>query len=468
VRDENVFNLPDDDPRMINLAGHWDREMDEYLVDANDPARITATPFAWPDPALIPRRRFLFGHWLLRGEITAVVAPSGVGKSTITAAIKLSLASGTAFLGQTLPEGACSVWLWNLEDDQDELNRQVTACSLRHGIGAAQCGSRLYVDSGLDQRLCTAIEGERGLEIIEPVYDNLKAEITERGIDALTIDPFVSSHEIDENANVLIDKVVKRWKQLAHETNCAIVLVHHTKKMGGREVRAEDSRGAVALIAAARIVLTINTMTTEEGKRFGITEKKELRSIVRIDNDKANRSPPENATWFRKESVDLGNGDGFNPSDHVGAAVHWTPPDPFDGVDARDLHEVQLAIEAGEYRDSVQAKDWAGKVVAEILGADLDDESEKERVKSLLKGWKASGALTVEMRKVRGEEKPFVAVKNWVDPTTLPTLKSRVGEGAEGADATPNSQPPHPTFYKGGCGGGGVTFAIESGGREND
>lgn len=40
-------------------------------------------------------------------------------------------------------------------------------------------------------------------------------------------DPFVSSHEVDENANVLIDKIVKRWKRLAHETRCAIVLVHH-------------------------------------------------------------------------------------------------------------------------------------------------------------------------------------------------------------------------------------------------
>ena len=399
--------------------------------------RITATPFAWPDPATIPRRRWLFGQWLLRGEITAVVAPSGVGKSTITTALGLSLASGNPFLDKALPEGARTVWLWNLEDDIDELNRQFTACGLRHGIAANDCGNRIYLDSGLDQRLCTAVEAERGVEIIEPVYENLKAEIEARGIDVMIVDPFVSSHEVDENANVMIDRIVKRWKQLAKDTGCAIVLVHHTKKLGGREVRAEDSRGAVALIAAARIVLTLNVMNEEEAKRFGITEKKERRAMVRLDNDKANRSPAENAHWFKKESVDLGNGDGLNPSDHVGAAVAWTPPDPFDGIDPRDLYNVQLAIDEGDYRDNVQAKDWAGNIVAEIIGADLSDDAEKERVKSLLKGWKSSGALAVEQRKVNGEDKPFVAVKTWVDPATLPTLKSGVGKGAEGRGAPP-------------------------------
>lgn len=461
-----------DEETEAEMALRWNREADEYLADAkpddfdhylasmaeagrnrdfNDvcredggeavrdaikdarPLGFRATPFAWPDPATIPRRRWLFGHWLLRGEITAVIAPSGVGKSTITTAIKLSLASGTPFLNRSLPEGARTVWLWNLEDDQDELSRQVTACGLRHRIGAVECGNRFYVDSGLDQRLCTAIEEDGGFKLVEPVYENLKAEIVERGIDVLTIDPFVSSHEIDENKNVQIDKVVKRWKLLAKETGCAIVLVHHTKKMGGREVKAEDSRGAVALIAAARVVLTINTMTAEEGESFGIAERKERLSFVRIDNDKANRSPPENATWFKKESVDLGNGDGLNPSDHVGAAVPWKPPDPFEGVSARELYEVQLRINSKEYAHTSSAGDWAGNMVAEIVGADVETASGKARVKALLKTWEGNGALKKDRAEIpgKGRDRPVYAVGKMVDPATLPTTKTGVGNLGE-------------------------------------
>ena len=453
----NIANFSD-------IEGRLDRDAHAYM---GEPPKLSATPFAWPDPSSIPRRRWLFGHWLLRGEVTAIVAPGGLGKSTFTIGTALSLASGRPFLDKALPEGACSVWLWNLEDDRDELARQVTACGLQHGIGRADCEGRLFIDSGLDQRLCTAVEGERGLELIEPVYDNLKAEIESRGIDVLTVDPFVSSHEVDENANALIDKVAKRWKRLANETRCSIVLVHHTKKMGGREVKAEDSRGAVALINAARSTLVLNPMTQEEGERFGVSEKAERRTLVRIDDDKPNRAPPENAWWMKLESVDLGNGDDFHNSDHVGAATHWTPPDPFEGIGLHELYEVQQAIDLGEYRDSVQAKDWVGNVVAEVLGFDLDNRTEKERIKSLLKTWKGNGSLAVEARKVRGEDKPFVVVKNWVQPTDLPTLKGRVGKGAEGEVATPQSHPPHPTFYKGGWGGGGVTAVNEKRGEEN-
>lgn len=388
---------------------------------SDDPDAIIATPFGWPAPVTIPKRRWLFGYWLLRGEVAALIAPGGIGKSTLTSAIALSITSGQEFLNKPVHEGACSVWLWNLEDDRDELSRQITACSLQHGVSATDCGNRLYVDSGLDKRLCTATEDANGLKIFEPVYAELKAEIGWRGIDVLIVDPFVSSHDVPENDNGKIDKVAKRWKRLASETGISIILVHHTKKMAGREVRAEDSRGAVSLINVARSTLVLNQMTNEEAKRFGITDKSEQRRMVRVDDDKPNRAPPESAWWFRKASVDLGNGDS------VGAAAPWTPPDPFEGLSTRDLYNVQVAIDAGEFADSVQAKDWAGHAVADVLN--LDPEDDKTRIQSLLKTWKDNRVLEVEKRRTsKGRDKPFLIVGEWVDPNTLPTSQSGVGK----------------------------------------
>lgn len=390
-------------------------------------SKFTATPFGWPTPSSIPVRRWLFGYWLLRGEITAVVAPGGLGKSTFTSAIALSLASGREFLDKEMPEGACTAWLWNLEDDRDELDRQLTACSLLHSVGPDECGSRLYVDSGLNQRLCTAVEDANGFKLVEPVYEALKAEIEARGIDVLIVDPFVSSHEIEENDNSKIDKVAKRWKRLASETKTSIVLVHHTKKMGGREVRAEDSRGAVSLINAARSTLVLNPMSNEEAERFGISDRAEQRRLVRVDDDKPNRAPPESAWWFRKASVDLLNGDDQgHAGDNVGAAAHWSPPDPFDGLSTRDLYEVQCVIEGGEWGQSIQSGDWVGLAVAQVLG--LDAMADKKRISRLLDTWIANRVLKVDRRRTKkGRDKPFVIVGEWVDQATLPTSKSGVG-----------------------------------------
>ena len=439
---------------------HTKRETAEHL---GEPKSITATPFAWPDPASIPPRRWMFGRWLLRGEVTAIIAPGGVGKSTFVSGVALSLASGREFLGKTVWEGPRAVWIWNLEDDKTELERSILACGLYHGVTKDDCEHRLFVDSGLEKRLCTAIEGERGLEIIEPVYGNLKAEIEARKIDVLTIDPFVKSHEVDENANVLIDKIGARWKQLAHDTGCSIVLVHHTKKMGGREVRAEDSRGAVALVNVARSTLTINPMTAEDGDKFGITDRAERRTLVRVDDDKPNRAPPEQAWWMKKESVPLGNADEFGRTDDVGAAVHWMPPDPFDGINARDLYNVQLAIDSGEYADNVQSKnDWAGIVIAETLGLDLEEKTDKERVKSLIRTWKNNKALAIKREHDGKRERPYLIVGNWVDPATLSTLKSGVEKVRKVGRETPTEHPTTTTFYKVGGGGGGAVAANES------
>jgi RecA-family ATPase len=204
---------------------------------------IRATPYRWPDPASLPTRQWLLGHWLLRGEVTAIIAPGGTGKSTITNTSVISLVSGRELLGQILPYGPQAVWIYNLEDGTDELERQLAAACTFHDIGPEDCGDRLHLDSGLVQPLCTAIEDRDGFALAEEVFTQLAATISARQIATVIVDPFVSSHAVQENSNGAIDAIAKRWKRLAQETGCAVVLVHHTKKLGGREVTAEDGAG---------------------------------------------------------------------------------------------------------------------------------------------------------------------------------------------------------------------------------
>ncbi|MDB5738255.1 MAG: hypothetical protein JWO65_1923, partial [Sphingomonas bacterium] len=302
------------------------------------PVVIKATSFVWRDPAEIPIRPWVYGRWLLRNTITAVVAPGGVGKSSFMASTALALATGRSLLGKPVWDGPKRAWYWNLEDDGEELSRQIQAAAIQHGVNQDDCGDRLFVDSGLDGAgLCTAVEGPAGFVICEPVIEALVKELVERAIDVLIVDPFVSSHTVSENDNGAIDAVAKEWARVAKRAHCSIVLVHHTKKLAGQKVTSEMSRGATALINAARAAIVLNRMDAEEAARFGIEGDDERRRYFSVQDDKHNRAPAENANWYRMVSVDLGNG-GDGAGDNIGVVTSWAPTDAFDGISGDHLY----------------------------------------------------------------------------------------------------------------------------------
>jgi hypothetical protein len=108
-------------------------------------------------------------------------------------------------LGDTVHGGPKSVWLFNLEDPRDELERRIAAAMQLHTIAGGDLGDRLHIDSGRDRPLCTAMQTRDGAQISKPVFDDLARQIWGRKIDVLVVDPFVSSHQVSENDNGAID-----------------------------------------------------------------------------------------------------------------------------------------------------------------------------------------------------------------------------------------------------------------------
>lgn len=371
---------------------------------------IHATPYQWREPTDIPRREWVYGNLLIRKFVTATVAPGGVGKSSLIAAETLAQVSAKSLLGVWVP-APLRVWLWNLEDPQEETERKLQAAAIHYDLSAEDIGDRLFVDSGRDQQLviATTIRGDAVVAV--PVVDALVAEIIARQIDVVVVDPFVSCHRVPENDNGAQDLVVKEWGKVADRGNCAVHLVDHTRKMSAElEVTTESARGGKAKTDACRVVRAVNRMTKEEGEKAGVENH---RLYFRTYNDKANLHPPaEKADWFRLNSVSLGNGPLGSPGDDVGVVSSWEWPDPLAGMTGADFDKVAAVIRRGNWRENVQAAAWVGKAVAEALELDASNKADRAKISAMLNVWRASGALrVVERQDEKREVKKFIEVR---------------------------------------------------------
>ena len=449
-----------------------------FINPVAEAPKITASPFRWPDHRTLPRRPWVWGRWLLLGTVSAIVAPGGVGKSSFVASMLLSLASGRQeILGKTVWAGPKRVWYWNLEDGLAELEMQLVAAAMFHGVRPDACSDRIFLDSGPEgAELRIAVEDRDGCRVAVPVVEALITELLARKIDVLVIDPFVSSHGVSENDNGAIDAVVKTWANIAKRAGCSIVLVHHSKKLGNEKVTAESSRGASALVSAARVTLVLNRMDKDEAQRFGIGEDRERRRLFTVQDDKANRAPAEDAQWFRLASQTVDNSTGEDDpygkeGDSVGVVTRWVPPDAFEGLSADHLLKVQRAVEAGSWKESVQARDWVGYAVADALGLDASkgDRTDRARIGQLVRTWIGTGALVVVERRdpVKRENKSFVEVGQWADQTSAPPSASGAGKvGQGGASEAPRPTSPLIGEVGGAPGAGRVhkvgTFLLET------
>ncbi len=352
---------------------------------------VEATPFQWRDPIAIPPREWVYGTHLIRGFVSLITAPGGAGKTALSILDAISLATGRDLAGFRVHDGPKTVWLWNLEDPIEEIERRVAATIIHYGINPDELAGRLFIDSGRDNSLCIATAGRDGAVVRRPVVDALIAELGRRAIDVLMVDPFVSSHQVPENDNNGMDTVAKEWGRVAHRARCSIRLAHHVKKLGGGEATAESVRGGKALVDAARSTLVLNRMQADEAEKAGL--ETHLRHF-KVYDDKNNLAPAsERADWFRFVSVLLPNGD------NVGVVEPWKWPDPMSDVSTADLDAVLVEVARGEWREDSRSEAWVGAAVAKAMRLDLDDLAGRTQIKSLIKTWITNKALVVVERR---------------------------------------------------------------------
>lgn len=338
---------------------------------------IAPTPFVFRDPTTIPRREWLYGRHLIRGEISLTLAPGGLGKTSLACAEAASLVSGRNLLHDD-PGKPLRVWLWNGEEPEDELARRLAAVAVHYGLDAIDFGDRLFVDSGGALPLILAEQTRDGVKILAPVVERLVAALKAREIDVLLVDPFVSTHSVNENDNSAIQRAASAWKDVAQRAGVAIGLAHHVRKLSGRDATAEDSRGGDALVSKVRDARTLNPMSMDDAAALGIPSHERLSFFSTGTGGKSNMAPKSTSrTWFKIVSVGLGNSDGpAKPEDRVAVVTPWTPPAASDAIEPAAVMRLARVMAGRVWRSAAQSwrrDDWIGRAVAEAFGLGLEE-----------------------------------------------------------------------------------------------
>jgi len=374
-----------------------------------------------PDPSKIPRREFLYGKHYLRGEVSGTIAAGGRAKTTLDLTEAIGMTVGRNLLtGVAIPCGPLRVWFVNAEEDQDELDRRIAAICQHYEISALEIGNRLIVTSlkGKPQwHIATVINGVATIN--QAVIDRIVSEIEANAIDVLMLDPLVSFHAVSESDNKHMDVVIKEGLyQISTKTRAAVAFAHHTgkPKPGQADAIVEDSRGASAIIWAARLNRVLNLMSPAEANKLGIGDD-DRRLYVRISGGaKSNPAPPEKAAWMKLYPIDLPNGD------QVAVVVPWKLPDPFAAAAPDVAYKVRALVQTGEFRTYSASPEWFGFVVAPLLGLSLPTAPtiKKEdivRIKNALKIWKGTKVLDTQKRKDKNyQDREYFILGSWKAP----------------------------------------------------
>lgn len=392
---------------------------DSDIPDAPNDAPEAAPD--WPslydmfDEASIEPRKWIYAHHYLRSFVSVLASAGGIGKTSLQIVEALAIVTGRPLLGEEVKERT-NVWLVNLEDPVEEIQRRVLAAMRHYGIKPAEVEGRLFVNAGRDFSLKFGIQTRDGVLPNTKLVEYLCKKIPEKQIGCVFIDPFVGAHNINENDNMAVNAIVAEIRRVADETKCAIGLVHHIRKGNGEDASIDSVRGAGSLIGAARAARVVNRMSADDAAKLGIDET-EARSIFRVDDGKANLAPPAAAAVYRKmEGIKIDNGE------WIGVCIPYKLPDAFDGISAKDAKAAQRIVadahtDGEPLRESSQSPRWVGLPIADMLGIDITEKKGKAKVAAIIRTWIKSNVLATEkvFDQKKGRDVPVIVVGEWIN-----------------------------------------------------
>jgi hypothetical protein len=368
-----------------------------------------------------PPRGWLFGNIFARKFLSSLFGDGGVGKTALRYTQLLSLAIGRSLTGDHVFQ-RCRVLIISLEDDIDELHRRLEALMLHYNVKLEDVRDWLFLAApgARKGKLMTLDKGGRLKE--GRLATMIEAEVIRHNIDIVSLDPFVKTHSVEENANSMIDEVAQVLVDIMYKHDISIDAPHHISKGPADPGNANRGRGASAMKDAARLVYTLTPMSTDEAKAYGVMAEERLR-LVRMDSGKVNITPPLHmARWYKLIGIKLGNETELYPNgDEVQAIEQWFPPDAWQDLSESVINIILADIDAGlpkgvRYSDAPTAKKrGAWNVVIKHA-----PEKTQVQARDIIKAWVKNGTLLAKEYENQQARKKETGL--WRNPAKRPRI----------------------------------------------
>jgi RecA-family ATPase len=193
----------------------------EPLYGVFDPLRLVDKP--------APERKWIVPGWIPDLAISVFSGHGGLGKSLVALQLAVACETQTKWLGMTVKP--CHVLYISAEDDQDELHRRLIDVLRAAGKSLEDLESFTPVDR-VDQDNALVAYDRWGQGEETPLYWQIHDKALTVGAGLIVLDSRHNLFTGNENDRAVVYDFMRRLRQLARQTGCAVLLIDHPSRDG--------------------------------------------------------------------------------------------------------------------------------------------------------------------------------------------------------------------------------------------
>ena len=201
-----------------------------------------------------PRREWLAHEWIPIGQPTLLYGDGGTGKSLLALQLCVAVALNIPWLGLGVKSGR-SIY-FTAEDEEAELHRRIEKICQSNDVNISELsGMEVASMVGLDA-LFVIHDTARSVLIPTPLLKNIEAKIQKDQPALVVFDTLADIFAGDENQRSLSRQFISMMRTLAHENDCAVLILAHPSKAGMYEKSGTSGSTGWSNSARSRIYLT--------------------------------------------------------------------------------------------------------------------------------------------------------------------------------------------------------------------